>query len=83
VVRKSCKKYPCHQLENMQCDFCYCPLYPCYDSRVGGKMIRNSEGKEEWDCSDCEIFHKKGNVSLIIEIMKNIKEREAKNAIQS
>ena len=39
------------------CRFCYCPLYPCYKTYRGGKIIKNQSGKEIWDCSGCDIIH--------------------------
>ena len=55
---KNCKYYPCH-FEGQSCDFCYCPLYPCKDTRLG------KWHKGVWDCSDCLIIHDEGFVSLI------------------
>jgi hypothetical protein len=31
---EGCPYYPCH-FEGQQCDFCYCPLYPCLDTSLG------------------------------------------------
>ena len=83
MQNKECEYFPCHNIDNLQCDFCYCPLYPCYDKRVRGKIIKNDKGEDIWDCKDCVILHKKQNVNLIIEMIKTIKQREARNAIQS
>ena len=62
MVDKDCKYFPCHEgLED--CEFCYCPIYPCKYTEFG-KWV--GDGYEIfWDCSDCIVFHKKKIVDLI------------------
>ena len=36
---KQCEYYPCHQLDEINCLFCYCPLYILKDSKGNYKMI--------------------------------------------
>ena len=52
-MNKKCNFYPCH-FEGQDCSFCYCPLYPCNDTRTGGKLH-----KGVWDCSKCTFLHDK------------------------
>ena len=80
----SCAFYPCH-FKGQDCTFCYCPFYPCYNTKLGkmakpeGKFIYKSKSKLKkivWDCSDCTLFHDK----KIIKLIKNhIKKKEENN----
>ena len=38
---KQCEYYPCHQLDEINCLFCYCPLYILKDCKGHYKMIGN------------------------------------------
>ena len=41
---RECKYYPCHKnMQNVNCLFCYCPLYTLGD-KCGGNYIYNKEG---------------------------------------
>jgi Zn-finger protein len=62
----------CHNLENLNCLFCYCPHYDtsikegkCRINSPDGKYIDNHEGKI-LDCSDCDFPHKMENVREIL-----------------
>jgi Zn-finger protein len=61
MLKKKCKYYPCHK-DIEDCIFCYCPIYPCYNTNLG-KMY-----KKVWDCSDCTLFHKKEVVKKILKM---------------
>lgn len=50
---KKCKYYPCHNLKEINCLFCYCPLYHMDD--CGGNYKYTLNGIK--DCSDCNIIH--------------------------
>ena len=63
---KECEAYPCHGLEEINCLFCYCPLYEM-DCPGTPKLLKN--GKR--DCSECDYPHKKENAEEIVEILKN------------
>jgi Zn-finger protein len=65
----------CHDLENLNCFFCYCPNYDksvkegkCKINSPKGKYINNHEGKI-LDCSDCDFPHKKENAIKLLEIL--------------
>ena len=51
----NCPYYPCH-FKAQQCDFCYCPLYPCGDETLGG-FVTGSSGVRVWACTDCTLNH--------------------------
>lgn len=67
---KECEFYPCHKgLENLNCLFCYCPLYPFMD--CGGNYSITSNGIK--DCSNCVRPHIPGNYDQIMkELMKRM-----------
>ena len=48
-----CKYYPCHETEEINCLFCYCPLYFI---KCCGKYSYINNIK---DCSKCTITHDK------------------------
>lgn len=58
---KQCEYYPCHQLDEINCLFCYCPLYILKDCKGHYKMIGNIK-----DCSGCTLPHQKENYDYII-----------------
>ena len=51
---KQCEYYPCHQLDEINCLFCYCPLYILKDCKGNYKMIGDIK-----DCSGCTLPHQK------------------------
>lgn len=51
-----CDYYPCH-FEEQDCTFCFCPFYPCEDTRTGGNWIESSGGGQVWSCLNCNIVH--------------------------
>ena len=63
---KSCEYYPCH-FEGQDCTFCYCPFYPCLLYRLGGEIIKSSNGKFVWSCKDCRWIHERDNVEEILD----------------
>lgn len=69
---KDCEFYPCHDTENLNCLFCFCPLY---NTDCGGnyKMIEGSAGERVKDCSNCLIPHSKNGYEYVIEKLKEVK----------
>ena len=62
---RQCPYYPCHGgAEELNCLFCFCPLYALGDG-CGGNFTYTSDGIK--DCSCCLIPHRRENYSLIIE----------------
>lgn len=58
---KQCEYYPCHQLDKINCLFCYCPLYILKDCKGNYKMIGDIK-----DCSGCTLPHQKESYDYII-----------------
>ena len=54
---KECQYYPCHKgTQNINCMFCYCPLYALGD-KCGGNFTYLENGIK--DCSACLRPHKR------------------------
>ncbi len=67
-----CKYYPCHKnVENINCMFCYCPMYGEKNCPGNPKFIE-SKGKIIKDCSDCLFPHIPENYDKIMEYLRNI-----------
>ena len=63
---KDCEFYPCHNSENINCLFCFCPLYLINDCGGNFTVIKGSNGKDIKDCSGCLIPHKAENYDYVI-----------------
>ncbi len=68
---KECQCYPCHNLEKINCLFCYCPLYHLDD--CGGNYTFTDNIK---DCTNCTLPHKAENYFYVIQ--KIAEENEGK-----
>lgn len=68
---KSCEYYPCHEgVEEINCLFCYCPLYnldPC----PGENHYIEKNGKKIKVCTNCTFPHKAENYQKIIDTLKS------------
>ena len=53
---RQCEYYPCH-FDGQDCTFCYCPFYPCDDTRFGKEIERKKYGDTIWSCRDCFMIH--------------------------
>jgi Zn-finger protein len=69
MKENNCEYFPCHK-KMEDCTFCYCPIYPCDNFNLGSFT---KDGI--WDCSKCNIFHKKKNINLIKTFMRGIMEQ--------
>ena len=54
---KECEYYPCHQLKEINCMFCYCAAYPYFDCPGNPQWLKNGIK----DCSSCSYPHVKGH----------------------
>ncbi|RXG34309.1 threonine-phosphate decarboxylase CobD [Methanohalophilus sp. WG1-DM] len=66
--RNTCEYYPCH-FEGQDCTFCFCPFYPCEDTRTGGKWIDSTTGSRVWSCEDCVLVHNSDVVHKMLNIL--------------
>lgn len=74
-----CEFYPCHNMEHLNCLFCFCPLYP--DMECGGNfsIIEGKNGDPVKDCSNCTIPHSKECYDYIINKLNNGPKRDEQN----
>jgi Zn-finger protein len=74
---KGCPHYEqntkCHNMEDLNCYFCFCPKYD-RSVKEGGCKINSPEGKyvegldgKIFDCSDCNFPHIKENAVKLLE----------------
>lgn len=68
---RECRFYPCHQgLEELNCLFCYCPLY-CREKCPGNPCYMERNGKMLKVCTNCTFPHRPENYDEVIRILKN------------
>lgn len=68
---KDCQYFPCHKgLDNFNCLFCYCPLYPKKNC-PGNPVYRKKNGKEIKDCTNCTFPHQPENYENVIQALKD------------
>ena len=66
---KDCEYYPCHkEIEEMNCLFCYCPLYR-FDGCPGNPKWIAAGGKSIKSCEGCTFPHRAENYDKIIELI--------------
>lgn len=60
-----CEFYPCHNTKDLNCLFCFCPLY---NMDCGGDfvLIEGRDGKPLKDCSGCTLPHSKDGYDYVI-----------------
>jgi len=61
MQRLNCEKFPCHALDQ-DCSLCFCPFYPCENSRTGGRY----EGGV-WSCESCTIIHRPDVAAMVLD----------------
>ena len=67
---RSCKYYPCHDgIEEMNCMFCYCPLYHI-EACPGNPRFTQKDGKTIKVCTDCTFPHLAENYDAVIRYIK-------------
>ena len=66
-----CQYYPCHEgIEEINCLFCYCPMYRLQNCPGTYEMITVGE-KTIKSCMNCTFPHKAENYDKIMEILKH------------
>ncbi len=63
---KNCEFYPCHNIDKINCLFCFCPLY---NLDCKGEYIIKNNIK---DCSKCNIPHNELGYDYIIKKLGDI-----------
>ena len=71
---RDCEFYPCHKgIEQMNCLFCYCPMYTMQNC-PGEPVYKEKNGEKIKDCTNCSFPHHAQNYEMIIKFLKEIKE---------
>lgn len=66
---RACKYYPCHEnMDEMNCLFCYCPLYSFKHCPGNCEYIETPNGQIK-SCMDCTFPHKAENYDVIIKFL--------------
>ena len=66
---RSCEYYPCHEnIENINCLFCYCPLYSL-EHCPGKYEYIDLQGKKIKSCMDCTFPHQAENYDIVIKLL--------------
>ena len=67
---KECQYYPCHKgVKELNCMFCYCPLYKLEKCPGNYKIIDKGDKKIK-SCIDCNFPHIPENFDRVIAILK-------------
>lgn len=66
---KECEYFPCHNFEELNCLFCFCPLY-FLDCKGNFVILKNGIK----DCSNCKIPHSKDGYDYIVKKLKEFNE---------
>ena len=73
---RDCQYYPCHkEMTEMNCLFCYCPLY--FLSDCPGKRVQiERDGEVILSCMGCDYPHRPENYGEMMKLLqKAIRER--------
>jgi Zn-finger protein len=68
---RSCNYYPCHY-DGQDCTFCYCPFYPCNDTRFGKELGRPKMNDTVWACDTCLMIHDTDVCKHIVNEMRRL-----------
>ena len=72
-ANRECRYYPCHKgLDNINCLFCFCPMYNYEDCPGNSKYIQVN-GKTIKECSDCTFPHHPDNYDSIMKFLTDRK----------
>ncbi len=66
-TNEKCEYYPCHEFKEINCLFCFCPLYW---ENCGGRFTMLESGVK--DCGDCTIPHTDEGYDYIMRMLKDI-----------
>ena len=70
---KECEYYPCHEgLAEMNCLFCYCPMY-LREHCLGNPSYIEKDGRKIKNCMNCTFPHKAENYDTIMQYLRDSK----------
>ncbi|MQN00884.1 MAG: metal-binding protein [Lachnospiraceae bacterium] len=64
-----CRYYPCHDMEHINCLFCYCPLYFLSSCPGNFTWVTSKDGRKIKSCMDCSWPHKAESYGEIVKIL--------------
>ncbi|MCR5267346.1 MAG: cysteine-rich small domain-containing protein [Lachnospiraceae bacterium] len=67
---RECKYYPCHDLEHVNCLFCYCPMYPYADCPGDHTYIEKESGRIK-NCTNCTFPHRAENYETVLRFLSS------------
>lgn len=69
-ANRECEYYPCHKnIEEMNCLFCYCPLYEREHCPGKPEYIETAGGRIK-SCMDCTFPHEPENYDIIMQFLR-------------
>lgn len=71
-TNKACRYYPCHDLTEINCLFCYCPLYSLPRCPGTYHVVTTKDGRRVKSCIDCTFPHRKENIPEIFRHLRGI-----------
>lgn len=70
-ANRDCRYYPCHEgIEEMNCLFCFCPLY-LREHCPGRPHFIESKGRRIKDCTPCTFPHRPESYDVIMEWLRD------------
>lgn len=67
---RACEYYPCHEgITEINCLFCYCPLYERAHCPGKPEYIRTANGTVK-SCMNCTFPHEPDNYDIIIKFLR-------------
>ncbi len=74
-ANRDCEYYPCHKgVEELNCLFCYCPLYPRESCPGRPRFAETKKGRVK-DCSGCTFPHRPENYDAVIRLLRGDRSR--------
>ena len=67
---KACEYYPCHKnMTELNCLFCYCPLYEREHCPGKPEYIETAKGKVK-SCMNCTFPHEPDNYDIVMQFLR-------------
>ena len=73
---RACQYYPCHEgTEQINCRFCYCPLYTM-EHCPGQPVFKEKDGRKIKSCIGCTFPHKPENYETVARLAAGFCQRD-------
>ncbi len=85
-ANRACAYYPCHEMEGeLNCLFCYCPLYMRKHCPGSPEWILGRDGRKIKSCVKCTFPHQPKNYEVMMQFLRmgGREEREVKVAVMA